>query len=399
MKHTFKSANAKRLCLVAAVCCATGLANAQTIDDVLAQIGQNNPQLHAQDKQRKADKTTLKTTNNLSQTAVSYSPFFANGVHGVASSELVVSQAFDFPTLYAQRSKLIGKQSDLLDSQYEALRRDVLHDARQLCISLVFQRKMAAALQQQSGHITTLLSLYETKSQQGEATAMEMNKVRLEAMNLTTAIEKCNAEVARIQTTLRAMNGNKELALDIDAYPLSAALPDDETLLAQYMANDMPMQTAHLHTEAMDRQVSISRHGCLPSLSVGYRRNTALEESSHGFLVGASVPLFSNRNKVRAAKAQLESAQAEAEHLRLHTEAQVRTMISQMHAAHKALQAYDVPLMQSAASTLVKAYQAGEISFIDCCREQADILQKMQEMLELEHQYHLIVTSLLKNNY
>ena len=34
----------------------------------------------------------------------------------------------------------------------------------------------------------------------------------------------------------------------------------------------------------------------------------------------------------------------------------------------------------------------------DCCRELADILEKMQEMLELEQQYHLIVASIMKNN-
>ena len=54
--------------------------------------------------------------------------------------------------------------------------------------------------------------------------------------------------------------------------------------------------------------------------------------------------------------------------------------------------------MQTSMDTFVKACQEGEISIIDCCREQADILEKMQEMLELELQYHLIVASIMKNN-
>ena len=377
----------------------TGIsANAQSIDDVLQEIVRNNPQLNAQDKARNAEKIELKTRNNLERTAVSYSPFFANGVQGIASSELVVSQDFDFPTLYAGRNKMIKKQSEVLDTRFESLRRDVLLDARLLCIQLVHRQKLATVLKRQQECMARLTLHCETNLQQGNATVMDLNKTRLEAMKLTTAMEECNAQISEIKTTLTALNGNKELALDGIAYPTIDALPDDATLLAQYMANDLELKSAQLQNETINREISLTRQENLPSLSVGYRRNTALEERSHGFLVGAAVPLFSNRNRTRAAKARLESAEAETEHQRIHTESQIRSLISQMHATRNALQAYDAALMQTSMDTFVKACQEGEISVIDCCREQADILEKMQEMLELEQQYHLIVASIMKNN-
>lgn len=379
--------------------CLNGLiAGAQGIDEILQQIARNNPQLHAQDKARNAEKIELKTRNNLDRTAVSYSPFFANGVQGIASSELVVSQDFDFPTLYAGRNKMIKKQSEVLDARFESLRRDVLLDARLLCIQLVHQQKLANVLKRQHDCMARLTSHCETNLQQGNATVMDLNKTRLEAMKLTTAMEECNAQISEIKTTLTALNGNKELAFDGIAYPTIDAMSDDATLLAQYMANDLELKSAQLQNETINREISLTRQENLPSLSVGYRRNTALEERSHGFLVGAAVPLFSNRNRTRAAKARLESAEAETEHQRIHTESQIRSLISQMHATRNALQAYDAALMQTSMDTFVKACQEGEISVIDCCREQADILEKMQEMLELEQQYHLIVASIMKNN-
>ena len=388
-----------RAILCVGILCFNGLgADAQGIDEILQQIARNNPQLHAQDKARNAEKIELKTSNNLDRTAVSYSPFFANGVQGIASSELVVSQDFDFPTLYAGRNKMIKKQSEALDTRFESLRRDVLLDARLLCIQLVHQQKLANVLKRQHDCMARLTSHCETNLQQGNATVMDLNKTRLEGMKLTTAMEDCNAQIAEIKTTLTALNGNKELAFDGIAYPTIDALPDDATLLAQYMANDLELKSAQLQNETINREISLTRQENLPSLSVGYRRNTALEERSHGFLVGAAVPLFSNRNRTRAAKARLESAEAETEHQRIHTEAQIRSLISQMHATRNALQAYDAALMQTSMDTFVKACQEGEISVIDCCREQADILEKMQEMLELEQQYHLIVASIMKNN-
>ena len=384
-----------RAILCVGILCFNGLgASAQGIDEILQQIARNNPQLHAQDKARNAEKIELKTSNNLDRTAVSYSPFFANGVQGIASSELVVSQDFDFPTLYAGRNKMIKKQSEVLDTRFESLRRDVLLDARLLCIQLVHQQKLATVLKRQHDCMALLTSHCETNLQQGNATVMDLNKTRLEAMKLTTAIEECNAQITEIKTTLTALNGNKELALDGIAYPTIDALPDDATLLAQYMANDLELKSAQLQNETINREISLTRQENLPSLSVGYRRNTALEERS----VGAAVPLFSTRNRTRAAKARLESAEAETEHQRIHTEAQIRSLISQMHATRNALQAYDAALMQTSMDTFVKACQEGEISVIDCCREQADILEKMQDMLELEQQYHLIVASIMKNN-
>lgn len=143
--------------------CFNGLgADAQGIDEILQQIARNNPQLHAQDKARNAEKIELKTSNNLDRTAVSYSPFFANGVQGIASSELVVSQDFDFPTLYAGRNKMIKKQSEVLDTRFESLRRDVLLDARLLCIQLVHQQKLATVLKRQHDCIARLTSHCET---------------------------------------------------------------------------------------------------------------------------------------------------------------------------------------------------------------------------------------------
>lgn len=293
---------------------------------------------------------------------------------------------------------MIKKQTEVLDTRFESLRRDVLLDARLLCIQLVHQQKLATLLKRQHDCMARLTSHCETNLQQGNATVMDLNKTRLEAMKLTTAMEECNAQISEIKTTLTALNGNKELAFDGIAYPTIDALPDDATLLAQYMANDLELKSAQLQNETINREISLTRQENLPSLSVGYRRNTALEERSHGFLVGAAVPLFSNRNRTRAAKARLESAEAETEHQRIHTESQIRSLISQMHATRNALQAYDAALMQTSMDTFVKACQEGEISVIDCCREQADILEKMQEMLELEQQYHLIVASIMKNN-
>ena len=383
--------------LMAALLCALNTATAQTMDQVVSQIMQNNVHLQANERNVQAEISTIKMQNNLGATMVSYSPFYANGVHGIASSELVVSQDFDFPTLYALRSRLGRQQTVELQSRLQAMQNDVRLEARTLCLTLIHQHKLAEVLQLRTNTMQNLVNLYEKKMQQGAATVIELNKVRLETMQQKAELQKCLSAIATTETLLKALNAGKDITLGVHQYPAKYQLPDDETIVAQYVANDMTAQADVRHTQAMNHKLTISRNSWLPSLSVGYRRNTSLEEKSHGFRIGAAVPLFSNANRTRAAKARYESALATAQQTRIAAEAEIRKQLAQMHNIRKSMDAYDVPLMQDAMTALTKACTQGEITAIDYCRETRDITAQLQTYLTLERDYHLCVAKILKN--
>ena len=80
-------------------------AGAQTVEDVLRSVEMNNLELKALLKGNEASSLELKQQNSLDDLSVEYSPFFNANVSGMASSELVVTQGFDFPTLYGARRK------------------------------------------------------------------------------------------------------------------------------------------------------------------------------------------------------------------------------------------------------------------------------------------------------
>ena len=119
-------------------------AGAQGIDEVLQSVGQHNKVLQALQSNAEAAKLEARTSNSLGDFSVQYSPFFMPDVHGVSSSELVVSQGFDFPTLYGARHKSNRLRGEAIDWQYAASRRDVLLQAKLLCLDLVrLNRKQA----------------------------------------------------------------------------------------------------------------------------------------------------------------------------------------------------------------------------------------------------------------
>ena len=65
---------------------------AQKIEEVLQSVEQNNKELQAVFHSTEAAKMEVQTQNNLEDPSVEYSPFFAKGIDGMASSELVVTQ-------------------------------------------------------------------------------------------------------------------------------------------------------------------------------------------------------------------------------------------------------------------------------------------------------------------
>ena len=89
----------KRLTIFAAALFAATALHAQDVESVLAQIEHNNKNLEALRRESEAAKLEVRTQNNLEDPSVEYSPFFAHGADGIASSELVVSQGFDVPSL------------------------------------------------------------------------------------------------------------------------------------------------------------------------------------------------------------------------------------------------------------------------------------------------------------
>ena len=116
----------KKIILAAMAFAAVVSAKAQDINAVLKSVEQNNMELKALLKGNEAADIENKSQNTLEDLSIEYSPFFQSETGGIASSELVITQGFDFPTLYGARKKAGQLQRNVLDMQYQTARRDIL---------------------------------------------------------------------------------------------------------------------------------------------------------------------------------------------------------------------------------------------------------------------------------
>lgn len=386
----------KKIILAAMAFAAVVSAKAQDINAVLKSVEQNNMELKALLKGNEAADIENKSQNTLEDLSIEYSPFFQSETSGIASSELVITQGFDFPTLYGARKKAGQLQRNVLDMQYQTARRDILVNAKKLCLDIINYNKQKQLLQERRKNADELLAMFELKFKNGEATSLELNKIKLDRMNLETELVQADTKHANAMQQLQALNGGQPIEVNMTEYPQA---PDDDevTMYEKAVATDWTVRTAQASVLAAEQDVKVNKQSWIPKFEIGYRRNTEGDNASNGFLIGGSIPLFSSKNKVKIAKARQTEAVMQHANARINAENSARTMINQMKQLKASADAYDVPLMRQTLKLLRTAVENGEISVTEYYVEADNIYKNMITYMDIERQYQDALTEIYKN--
>lgn len=386
-----------RTIIIAAIAlAATASIKAQDINAVLKSIEQNNVELKALQKGNEAAGIEIKSQNTLEDLSIEYSPFFQSKVSGIASSELVITQGFDFPTLYGARKKAGKLQRNVLDMQYQTARRDILLNAKKLCLDIINYNKQKQLLQERRKNADELLAMFKVKFDNGEATSLELNKIKLDRMNLETELVQADTKHANALQQLQALNGGLPIEVNMNEYPAVPA-DNDQTMYEKAVATDWNVRTAQASILAAEQEVKVNKQSWIPKLEIGYRRNTDGDMASNGFLVGGSIPLFSSKNKVKIAKVRQSEAVMQHANARINAENSARALVNQMKQLKASVDAYDVPLMRQTLKLLRTAVENGEISVTDYYVETENIYKNMTTYMDIERQYQDVVTEIYKN--
>ena len=288
-------------------------------------------------------------------------------------------------------------ENEAIDLQQQAARRDILLQAKLLCLDLIQLNQADELMQIRMKNANDLQAMYEKRLQTGDANVLEVNKVKMETMNVKTEVAQNNAAHRTALQTLLAMNGNMPLEFSATVYPQVEEINEYSTLRDEVIASDLDLQALGYAVRAAEKQVSVDKQNWLPKLQAGFRRNTDSEMSMNGFVVGGSIPLFSNRKKVQIAKAQAMSAQLLKEDALLEKENELMSLFNEMQQLKEALKAYDVPLMHRTLGLLKQALEEGQLSLIEYFVEAESIYKNLQAYMQLENQYQKVMATIYKN--
>lgn len=376
---------------------AAGQLRTQSIDEVLQAVSMNNPELESIRQDTEAARLQLKTENMLEDPTVEYSSFYSRNITGQSGSELVISQGFDFPTIYATRHRQNKLSSASLESSLNAERRRILLDAKTICLDIIMYRQLGELLDMQSGIARDMLEMYQRRYETGDATALELNKIKMELMNVATEVANNNAALTAASNSLSAMNGETPIEFSADFYPLAEDITDPQAAIEEYLSGSAAIMAAENAAQAAQKQVSLNKQNWIPKLEIGYRRNTAIREAENGFIVGGSIPIFANHRKVKMAKAQSASAYNRLVLAKSQTRAQAKSFIDDIQQTRSALDAYDEPLMRETLSLLKEAVEGGQISVIDYFVEASNIYANLSNCITLQNRYQKLLAQLYVN--
>ena len=367
-----------------------------SIDQVLRSIETNNKSLQANTKMTDAQKLEAQTGKFLANPSVEWEQMWGNRNNPGSEYTLTVKQSLDFPTTYSNKNKLANLKANTIGFQSAAYRQQLLLNAKQTCIEIIYLRKQKSLLDERLANAETMFALYKKRFESGDANQLELNKIQLELLNAQNQSRLNKAALTAAEEQLRNLNGGKPITFDATDYPAGEELINFDQLQAAFMDADPNLKSLTGNQEIANREVKLSRSLTLPKFDVGYKRNAASDHvASNGFMVGVSIPLFENKNTVKKAKAQAEFATASLEDNRLNLKTNLQQLYQQAEALQISRADYAKVLEQQRNIELLnKALNAGQLSVIDYFTELSTIYDSHQSYLDVEKEYHNILAQL-----
>ena len=389
----------KQFIIIATLASAVFSVNGQnSIDAVLRSVEANNKELQANSQLTVSKKLEARLDNNLPDPSVSYVHQYGNREGMGIQGELVASQSFDFPSVYVQKNKLAKSKAASYDNQGAEFRQQILLQAKVLCLDLVLLNQQKALLDQRRHNAQQLSELYAMRLQSGDANILETNKIDLELLNAKTEARMNEAaRIAKLQE-LATLNGGIAIDFTDTAYRQTDEVLSFEELRSEAITSNPQLLTLKSEQVAAQRQLSVNKAKGLPGFELGYRLNTATGgERFNGFLVGVSIPLFSNRNNVRQAKAQSLYTDLQLESTTSAVESELHQLYNQSLALKTSMDEYNTVLKsQNNLALLNKAIQTGQISMIEYFVDVATLYQSMQNYMQLQNEYQKVMAQLYK---
>lgn len=370
---------------------------ANNIDYVLQQIKLNNTQLKALNAEIEAQTADIKSSNNLSDPTIDGAYLFGVGSIG-DKWELGVSQEFDWPGIYSARGKVNKARIEALAQSYAQKQIQIFSEARNICLEIICLNRR---IKFENNILANLDSLYDKSLkglEYGEISILDTNKLKIERLGVTQSIAGNKALLQAKIKQLEGLNGNIPLndVASLSDYPEQQLHSLDE-YLSQMKASDPQLRQISSEIEASNKQISVTRMQNLPKFSLGYRHVNEIGDHFNGVGVGLSIPVFENRGKNKAAKAQAIASQLSFDDVISTRTAEITASHQKAVAVHQQLDGYrDALLKCNNIEILDKALYGGQISLINYLLELRYFIEAQNALIDIEFEYNTLITDLNK---
>ena len=386
--------------IILLACCAQQAMAQTTFNQIIGQIVEKDPDLKAIRASLDAQAAQEQASLNLYDPEIEFSHKWGPREAG-NKTELGISQSFDWPGVYRHRRRSVRYKEEALRQLWQSNLIDRQLDIKLRLLDIVYVNKQRKLVSRQLDAVDTLLRKYSMPANRTGLTILDINKLRIERYRLGIKLSGLDVQKNTIMQSLKAMNGNTECiqAENLDAFPEEKILPAAE--YEQMFESGTPdILASEAESKSIISQIKAEKAMRLPGFSIGYSYAREDRTSFNGFSLGLTLPVFSTRNKIKAAELLRQSQEIAALQTRVNAVSQTFALLFQVEMLKQRSAEAKQLIDETDYSRLLRlALDGGEISLVDYLTENNYYMQFEEEYLDICYQYQCAAARLNKYSF
>lgn len=370
----------------------------QTFYDVVDSIAASNPTLKAAKASADAEVSRVKAENMLEDPEVEFSRKWRSG-EGENRWGAGIKQGFDWFGAYGARKNLAASMTAANDLKLAGELNKLHTDIGKSLIEVIAADKKIEILEGIAKGMKELENKYSIAWDHGEATILDLNKIKIEAIRATSQLQDARNERQALLADLQGIAGNPTLSVNV---PVDFPITQLKTL-AEYdalIADAPEVKAAESGFAVAEQELKVAKMNRLPGFSIGYDHD--FEDGAHfnGFSLGVTIPVYSRKHSMEAVAADNLAARFEAISVQSQLESKVKSLHANAAALQEMMRQYS-PLVEGVnnLTLLKKALDGGQINLLEYLQEVNYFLTARLDLLELTKSYHLALQELNALNY
>ena len=374
----------------------SGSAWAQSYNQIMQSIQQNNVSIAATQKYFEAEKYNYKTGLAPDDPTVEYGYFPGNKSTIGIKQTLDVTLGFEFPTTYINKKRISKTQTENMLYLTQNQIQDILLKARDYYFELVYLNKYHLVLTKRNDQANALMKAYQQKFNKGDANILDLNKAKMQLAETESQLRLNESMIAIYTEKLSMLNYNNKVVVFDTLYPV-IPLKSFDSLYNELVAKHPLLKSYSKETELANQQISLNRSKWWPNLEVGYSGEDILGDIFQGVKVGISIPLWHDLNKMRYSKMFAEFARLNEKRMYSQTESWLRQKYLEVVALKKNYEEYKQVLASSSSlAMLEKSLRLGQISLIEYIFEMTYYYRIYDQYLIYEKSYYMALSEMYR---
>jgi len=369
--------------------------NAQTNKDLLKQIAVNNKEIKAFREYSNSLNISSKTNLFPVNPVVEYSYLSGSDLTSGNKQEFIISQSFDFPSIYFQKSDIAGLQNKSNEFQLKIFKLKILVTTQNYLNDYIYWKTRIDELTKRMTLAENIYKTLQIRFEKGDIGILELNKSK-SLLNL--AVSKLNMakiELNSILSELVNLNGGKPININFNEYQIYYITADFDSLFTELRKSDYNIQSFETEKELYEKKLGLAKSGWLPEFGIGYRQDNENDIKYNGLRLQMSIPVFENINQVPKAESELN-----------YIDLKIQSYISKFYIEKKRLHGQAIELentvkkqkeiLQNNQLELnLKSYELGHISLTQFYYDNMIFYEIIDSVIDTEREYQKAASELM----